>query len=162
MNDVINRALHSIPIPTRLEPTGLLPGSNLKPDGISVVPWSTGKSLAWDVTCAHPLAQSWLPTSQRAESAVANAVEAKKRQKYKDLALEFHFEPVSVETLGGIGDSTMTFLKKLGERIVAGTGDDNASLFLRQRLAIAIQVGNCACLTETLPSPGSSFPPIDF
>jgi hypothetical protein len=162
MNDVINRALHSIPIPTRLEPTGLLPDSNLKPDGVSVIPWATGKSLAWDVTCAHPLAQSWLPTSQRAESAVANVVEAKKRLKYKDLDLEFHFEPVSVETLGGIGDSTMCFLRKLGERIVAGTGDDKASLFLRQRLAIAIQIGNCACLTEILPSPGSSLPPTDF
>ena len=36
--------------------------------------------------------------------------------KYKDLALEFHFEPVSVKTLGGIGDSTMSFLTKLGEK----------------------------------------------
>ena len=162
MNDVINRALHSVPIPTRLEPEGLLPDSNLRPDGVSLIPWSAGKCLTWDVTCAHPLAQSWLGTSQRGESAVATAVETKKRTKYKDLDLNFHFEPVSVETIGGVGQSTALFLKKLGEKIAAETADDNSTTYLRQRLGIAIQVGNCACLMETLPAPGSTLPPTDF
>ena len=89
MNDVVNRALHSIPIPTRLEPTGLLHDSNLKPDGISLTPWTSGKPLAWDVTCAHPLAQSWRGTSKRSEAAVATAVEAKKNAKYRDLGVDF-------------------------------------------------------------------------
>ena len=85
MNDVISRAMLAIPIPTRIEPSGLLPDSKLKPDGITIIPWTSGKPLAWDVTGAHPLAQSWTGTSRRGESAVATAVEAKKRSKYKDL-----------------------------------------------------------------------------
>ena len=162
MNDVVSRALHSVPIPTRLEPTGLLRGSNLKPDGISLIPWDSGKPLAWDVTCAHPLAQSWQATSQRSEAAVATAVEAKKMSKYKDLEVDFHFEPVSVETLGGMGNSTSAFIKRLGGRIGMATGDPRSTSFVRLRLAIAIQVGNYACLAESLPSPGSSLPLTNF
>jgi hypothetical protein len=162
MNDVISRALHSVPIPTRLEPTGLMRDSNLKPDGVSLIPWAAGKPLAWDVTCAHPLAQSWIGISQGSAAAVATAVEAKKNTKYKDLEVDFHFEPVSVETLGGMGNSTAAFIKRLGGRIVTGTGDIHATTYLRQRLAIAIQIGNHACLAETWPSPGSSLPPTDF
>lgn len=159
MNDVISRALHSISIPTRLEPTGLLPDSNLKPDGISLIPWSSGKPLAWDVTCAHPLAQSWRGTSLRNEAAVATAVEAKKISKYKGLEVDFHFEPVSVETLGGMGSSTSAFIQYLGGRISAATGDPRSTSYLKQRLAIAIQVGNYACFAASLPSPGPSLPP---
>ena len=162
MNDVISRALHSIPIPTRLEPTGLLRNSNLKPDGISLIPWSSGKPLAWDVTCAHPLAQSWQGTSQRSEAAVATAVEAKKNAKYADLEVDFHFEPVSVETLGGMGNSTSAFIECLGGRIAAATGDARSTSYLKQRLAIAIQIGNYACFAESLPSPGSSLPSTIF
>ena len=43
MNETINRALNPIQFPTRVEPTGLLPGSNLKPDGITLTPWSQGR-----------------------------------------------------------------------------------------------------------------------
>ncbi|MEL7309747.1 MAG: hypothetical protein AAGK05_19145 [Pseudomonadota bacterium] len=88
MNDVINRALNSIQLPTRVEPSGLLPSSNLKPDGISLTPWTRGKPLVWDVTCAFPLAASWLSTAQRGASAVATAVEGRKVKKYTNLSLD--------------------------------------------------------------------------
>ena len=125
----------------------------MKPDGIFLIPWANGKALSWDVTCAHPLAPSWLATSQRGESAVATIVESKKRTKYKDLSATLHFEPVSVESLGGLGETTGHFLQKLGNKIAEATGDKHATVFLRQRLAIAIQVGNSVCQTETLLSP---------
>lgn len=158
MNDTIDRALHTMQMPTRLEPSGLTPDTNLKPDGISSSSWCHGKPLAWDVTCAHPLAQSWLPVAQRGVSAVATAVESKKRTKYAELEQNFVFEPVSVETFGGMGDSTAHFIKSLGAKIAACTGDPKATLHLRQRLAIAIQIGNCACVVETMPQPGLTLP----
>ena len=76
--------------------------------------------------------------------AVANVVEVKKKQKYKDLEDDILFEPASMQTLGGVSDSTMSFLRQLGERISSATGNSNASKFLRQRLAIAIQIDNSA------------------
>ena len=162
MNDTIDRALHTALLPTRLEPTGLCLNHNLKPDGVTSSPWSHGKSLAWDVTCAHPLSDSWSQVVQRGTSSVATAVEARKRTKFSDLQQEFVFEPVSMETFGGMGDSTAQFIATLGTKIAARTGDIKATLHLRQRLAIAVQIGNCACVTETLQQPGLTLLSEDF
>ena len=161
LNDCVNRALNSTKIPTRIEPTGLLSGSNIKPDGITLIPWTCGKPLAWDVTCAFPLAASWSSTVLRNPSAVATAVEARKLQKYEGLQASFCFEPLSVETLGGIGESSQQLLKKMGSRLIEAASDTRAAFNFRQRLAIAIEVGNYACLQETLPAPVTSLPPSD-
>ena len=91
-------------------------------------------------------AQSWTWRSRRSESAVPTAFDAKRRSKYKDLENNFHFEPVSMETLGGMGETTALFIKRLGKRIADGTGDILSVAYLRQRLAIA-------CLLYTSPSP---------
>ena len=154
MNDTVNRALNSIQFPTRVEPTGLLPNNNLKPDGISLTPWTHGKPLAWDVTCAFPLAPSWTSTALQGESAVATAVEARKRQKYADLAHDFVFEPISLEVFGGMGESTRRFITRLGSKLIEKSTDKNSAFYFRQRLALSIQMGNSACILETLPEPG--------
>ena len=161
MNDVIDRALHTLRMPTRLEPTGLSLDRNLRPDGISIPSWDRGKPLAWDVTCAHPLAASWSSTSLRRSSAVATTVEESKTKKYKDLETDFSFQPVSMETFGGMGQSTARFIEKLGDRIAAVTGEKRSIVYLRQRLAVAVQVGNSACILETLPAPGAVLPADD-
>jgi hypothetical protein len=153
MNDVMNRALNSVRFPTRLEPTGLLLGSNLKPDGISLIPWTRGKPLAWDVTCAFPLAASWSSTALRGQSAVATAVEARKTQKYADLAHDFIFEPISLEVFGGMGEATQQFISKLGSKLLERDINKNAAFYFRQRLALSVQIGNSACILETLPEP---------
>ena len=127
-----NRCSRSKPVVRHIQEhaCGLVPDTNLKPDGISIIPWTSGKPLAWDVTCAHPLAQSWTGTSRRGESAVATAVEAKKRSKYKDLENNFHFEPVSMETLDRMGETTALYIKRLGKRIFDGTRDTHYSCLL--------------------------------
>ena len=159
MNDVVVRALNSILVPTRVEPTGLLSGSNLKPDGISLTPWASGKPLAWDVTCAFPLATSWSSLALRDGAAVATAAEDRKRMKYEDLTSDFHFEPVSLEIFGGMGESTARFVAKLGARIASKVMDQNALSHLRQRLALSVQISNSACVLETLPGPGAPLLP---
>lgn len=95
---------------------------------------------------------------------MATAVEAKKNNnsKYKDLDEDFFFEPISVETLGGMGNSKTASFKRLGGRIAIATGDAYSTSYLRQRLAIAIQVGSYACLAETLPPPGPSSQGLTF
>ena len=156
MNDVIDRAMHSIQIPTRLEPSGLCNGNNLKPDGITLTPWTRGKSLAWDVTCAFPLAPLWLTLALRGGSAVPTAVEQKKMKKYESLSPDYCVQPVSVDVFGGMGESTAPFIAELGASIVVKSGDKNAASFLRQRLSIAVQIGNSAFILETLPEPGNT------
>ena len=80
---------------------------------------------------------------------VATAAEGKKREKYKDLSPHCVFQPVAVETLGGLGKESLDFLRELGRRISEKDGDKRASLYLRQRLAVAVQSGNAACVRES-------------
>ena len=51
-------------IPAIKEPTGLIKGGALRPDGMTLTPCSKGRSLTWDVTVIHTLAQTNLAHSQ--------------------------------------------------------------------------------------------------
>ena len=55
INDIVHRSLTSAKIPARLEPSGLYRSDGKRPDGISVVPWKSGKLLVWDATCLRTI-----------------------------------------------------------------------------------------------------------
>ncbi len=154
-NDVIREALRSASIPSTLEPIGLLRNDGRRPDGATIIPWSRGKSLAWDFTCVHRLAASHLGTGIHEGPGVANEAETRKRAHYSDIPACYVFEPVAVETLGGIGDSSHAFLKTLSKRIKEQTGEIRSFAFLKQLLGLAIQRGNAACIMECINSSNS-------
>ena len=72
----------------------------------------------------------------------------KKRTKYAGLVSSHIVQPVTFETLGGMG--TLRFITSLEIKITQATDDLRATVFLRQRLGIPIQRGKAACLRETL------------
>ena len=72
-----------------------------------------------------------------------------KIEKYAALSTEYHFVPVAVETLGPIGEEATSFLQELGRRIQAVTKDPRTMTFLWQRLSVAVQKGNAACVLGT-------------
>ncbi|KAJ4450784.1 hypothetical protein ANN_02214 [Periplaneta americana] len=75
LNDIIKRSLTSCGIPSLLEPSGISRADGKRPDGLTLIPWSRGKSLIWDSTCVDTLAPAHLPnTSRRAASAAELAV----------------------------------------------------------------------------------------
>ena len=45
----------------------------------------------------------------------------------------------------------LNFMKELGRRISAATGDPRETVFLRQRISAAIQRGNAAAFIESIP-----------
>ena len=153
-NDVILRALKAADVPATKEPLGLSRTDGKRPDGVSLLPWKAGKALAWDFTCVHRLAASYKEKAKCEGATVATAAEEKKKEKYKDLSPPCIFQPVAVETSGGFGIETLTFLREIGSRIADVTCDKRATLFLRQRLSVAVQVGNAACVRESC---GDSF-----
>ena len=53
LNDIVHRALTAAHIPSRLEPSGIFRSDGKRPDGITVVPWKSGRLLVWDATCRH-------------------------------------------------------------------------------------------------------------
>ena len=86
MNDVVKRALQNAGLPSVLEPPGLYRGDGSRPDGITVFPFSGGRSLVWDCTCIDTFAGVHLNSSAMDAGIAANSAEECKRAKYAALA----------------------------------------------------------------------------
>ena len=50
------------------------------------------------------------------------------------------------------GDEALSFIHDLGQRIAVATAEPRSFQFLMQRLSVAIQRGNAACIIGTVPS----------
>ncbi len=59
LNDIIKRSLSTAGISSRLEPPGLSCSDGQRPDGMTLVPWSSGHPLVWDATCPDTFASSY-------------------------------------------------------------------------------------------------------
>ena len=127
MNDVVKKALQKAGLPSVLEPPGLDRGDGLRPDGITVFPFSGGRSLVWDCTCDDTFVGVHLNRSAREAGIAANNAEERKRRKYAALAKAHQFEPIEVEMMGVYGESTRVILREPRE-----------ANWFRQNLAIAI------------------------
>jgi hypothetical protein len=155
LNDTIQRALSRCHIPAIKEPSGLSRSDGKRPDGMTLIPWSGGKCLLWDVTVVDTLATSYLPsTSASAGSAAENAAQ-RKELKYSALTSSYDFIPLAFETLGPINDSAICFLSALGQRTSAVTHDSRETSFLYQRLSILVQRFNAVCFRNTFYSTSS-------
>src|SRR6478609_3709082 len=151
LNDIINRALLRARVASCKEPSGLVPGNNLRPDGVTLIPWARGKCLAWDATCPDTVAQSHIGSTCTSTGAAALQAAALKHQKYAALAATHCFVPVAVETLGPWNEEGLSFITELGRRTSLITGDPRVSAFLFQRLSMAVQYGNAVSCLGTFP-----------
>ena len=137
-------------MPSVLEPTGLSRRDGKRPDGLTLVPWKRGRSMVWNVTCVHRLAASYTEVAAVSGAAVADQAERRKLSKYKEIETSHIVQPLVFETLGGFGISAWTFTRELGAMLRAQTMEPREAAFLRQRLSVAIQMGNAACLAESM------------
>jgi len=71
-NNNNNNNNNNASIPATKEPSGLIWQDSKRPDGLTLIPWQGGKSLAWDVTVVSTLAQSYV---DRAATDVGMVVE---------------------------------------------------------------------------------------
>ena len=159
LNDIIHRALSAAKILSCLEPAGVFRSDGKRPDGITLVPWKRSKLLVWDVTCTDTFAPSYLARATNESGAVAAMAETRKKGKYATMDSSHSFQPIAVETTGVFGPETMSFISALGRRICQTSGEKKSFSFLLQRLAVAIQRGNSACVVGTL---GNNSSPEDF
>ena len=121
-----------------------------RPDGLTLVPWCRGRFLTWDFTCADRYIPSYSREAALPGPTIANKVEDRKCVAYADIGAEYVFQPIAVESLGGYGQSTAKFIKELGRRLRIQTLDDKAGSYLRQRLGVAVQLSNAACVLSKL------------
>jgi len=83
LNDLIARSFVSAGVPVTKEPVGLF-----RTDGLTLIPWQSGKSLCWDVmvTCgAH-----WLNIEGAAREVGSTAEMAASRKEEKYIEIEAH------------------------------------------------------------------------
>ena len=149
LNDLVHRALIRAGIPAVKEPQGLIRDDGKRPDGVTLVPWQTGRSATWDVTVVDTLAASYRSDSALAAGSAAEGAAARKTAKYASLSQCYHFYPVAVETLGPFAASSQEFITEIGRRITQRTLDSRETAYLFQRISIAIQRFNSVCLTNT-------------
>ena len=99
-NDIIARSFRSADTPVTLEPTGMLRSDGKRPDGVTMIPWSRGRTLVWDFTCPDTVAPSRVHQTSLATGVAASDAESKKSAKYAELQQNHIFVPFAVETLG--------------------------------------------------------------
>ena len=107
---IIHRALIRAEIPSVREPSGLSRDDGKRPDGLTLVPWQSGRSVTWDVTVVHTLAASYVSQSAVQAGSAATAASVRKFAKYSSLSSSHVFCPVAVETLGPLADDAQLFL----------------------------------------------------
>ena len=150
LNTIMQSALQSAIIPSKKEPPGMFRDDGKRVDGVTLVPWSRGQMLVWDATCSDTLAPSYLDRSSLKSGSVAELAASNKHRKYKALLEQnYLILPFAVETLGVWCSEAIGFIKKLGKMITQATGEKNSTLYLKQRISLAIQRNNAARVMGT-------------
>ena len=137
-------------VPSTKERAGLLRGDGKRPDGLTLVPWQSGRSLTWDVTVVDTLASSYTPMTSVTPCEAAEAAATRKRAKYAEIIQSHIFVPIAIETLGPINMGDQRFLDSLGECLSSVSGDPRETTFLYQRLSVLIQIFNSVAFRGTL------------
>ena len=150
INNIIKRSLAAAQIPSVLEPPGLCRSDGKRPDGVTIIPWKTGRTLVWDATCTDTFAASHLTLAAREARAVAALAEERKRAKYLDLAQTHHFVAVVVETTGAMGTDALDFFADVGSRVRAVSNEAQSRSFILQQVSVALQRGNAASVLGTI------------
>jgi len=149
LNDLICRALVKAGVPSIKEPPGLLRSDGKRPDGVTQIPWASGKCLAWDVTVTDTLAPSYSHLSSISAGKAAERAAELKANKYSAITTSHDFMPIAFETLGPLNSAAAAFFKSLGKRLSTATGDVREGAFLFQRLSMTIQRFNCVALHDS-------------
>jgi len=108
--------------------------------------------MAWDVTVADTYAESHLAATTLAAGAAAdNKAAANEEIKYSALASTHIFFPVAFETsgVGLMNRLAVDLVSKIGRRISSVTEDTRETMFLFQRLSVALQRGNAVSFLAT-------------
>ena len=102
-----------------------------------------------DVTVPETYAELHISHTAREAGAAANRASASKTAKYIALSVSHIFVLVAVETAGTWGQSAIELVQEIGRCITMVTEETRETMFLLQRLSIALQKGNAIAFQST-------------
>ena len=133
---------------TRIKSTDLMANAQT----VLILPWEMGKQLVWDVTVVDALAHS-----RRNQGSLCNPrttateAEAPKIEKYCELIDNgYIFQPVVLEVRGSLGENSEIFITRLCNLLCPSHDNQRADSFSKQRISIALQIGNAVCVLGTV------------
>jgi hypothetical protein len=147
-HDSVSRALYRcallMGLPARLEPKGLDPKRDLRPDLLVTLP---GRHILTDVAIVHPLAAGKVRSGEsHTILGSARSAEVDKSKTYADLVALRHYQmlPFVMETCGGMGPAAEHFVD-----IMAEAGEAHLSIWAKEDIvsellhsvAVAVQRG---------------------
>ena len=139
-------SLPLIDVPTILEPSGLFRSDGKRVDGVTVVPWKSGRALAWDVTCCDIFAPSYSTVTASGAGMVARRAEERKKALYDEMVSTHVFILIAIETSGAFGDDTLAFLKEVGYRLRSKSQDPQSFHQLCQQISVCLHKFNSICV----------------
>ena len=84
------------------------------PDDTTILPWSRGKPLAWDITVSDTYADAHVAKPARQAGIAATHAADNKTTKYSQLVSTHIFYPVAIETAGTWHDQAVELIKEIG------------------------------------------------
>ena len=152
LNCLIKQTLGSRDLLSVLEPRGLYRIDGKRPDGVTMTPWEMGQQLAWDVTVVDALAPSCLKQGSLCNpGTTATEAEARKVEKYREIIDNgYILKSVASEVQGSWGETCEIFITRLCKMLCRSHDDQRVGSFLKQRISMALQIGNAACVLGTV------------
>ena len=134
--NLITHSFASAGVSITKEPVDLFRTDGKRPDGLTLIPWQSGKSLCWDVTVTCPLAASYIEGAARQAGSTAEMAASRKEEKYIEIEARHVFQPIAMETFGVFNSSAHQLLSSLGHRISTDPGEARETCFLFQRILL--------------------------
>ena len=107
------------------EPVELSRSDGKRPDGATLIPWTRGKSVAWDVTVPDTYDNSYIADTATTALAAANRAADNKTAKYRELAKTHQFAPIAIETGGSWNEKAVEFISEVRRRITEVTNEQH-------------------------------------
>ena len=149
LNDIIWRAVKRAQYPSVKGLMGLSRSDGKRLDGVTLIPWTRGKPIAWDITVADTYANSCVDNTATREAAAADRAASSKTTKYTELSKTHHFTPIAIEKGDSWNDLAIEFINELGKRITAVTQEPRETQYIFQRMSVALQRGNAFAFQNT-------------
>ena len=132
-----------------MKPTGLSHSDGKRPDGLTLDPWSTGKSIIWDVTVVDTLTASYIQTTSKTAGGAVEIAVSRKENKYAALSINYNLIVIALETLDPLSTKTYTLLHELDRRLTIATEDPRETSFFFQRISVAVQQFNAIRIRDS-------------